>query len=64
MSELTVDLQRAIEAPGVPEDFEFERWAQAAWLDEHSSEVTIRIVASDESADLNSQYRGDRKSVV
>lgn len=58
MTELTVDMQRAIEVPGVPEDVEFERWAQTAWLGEHPSEVTIRIVASDESADLNSQYRG------
>jgi len=58
VSELTVDVQRAIETPGVPEDVEFERWAGAAWLGESPSEVTIRIVASDESADLNSQYRG------
>ena len=58
MTELTVDMQRAIDVPGVPEDVEFERWAQTAWLEEHPSEVTIRIVASDESADLNSQYRG------
>jgi len=58
VTELTVDMQRAIEVPGVPEDVEFERWAQTAWLEEHPSEVTIRIVASDESADLNSQYRG------
>ncbi|MDL0432076.1 rRNA maturation RNase YbeY [Marinobacter sp. TBZ242] len=58
MSELTVDLQRTIEAPGVPLDADFERWAGAAWLGKDPSEVTIRIVASDESADLNSQYRG------
>ncbi len=58
MSELTVDLQRAVEAPGVPENAEFERWAQAAWLGEDPSEVTIRIVADEESAELNSQYRG------
>ncbi|NMT65426.1 rRNA maturation RNase YbeY [Marinobacter orientalis] len=58
MSELTVDLQRAFDLPGVPEDADFEHWAQAAWLGEDPSEVTIRIVASDESAELNSQYRG------
>jgi len=58
VSELTVDLQRAVEAPGVPENAEFERWAQAAWLGEDPSEVTIRIVADEESAELNSQYRG------
>ena len=58
MSELTVDLQLALEAPGIPADADFERWAQAAWLGEEPSEVTIRIVAGDESAGLNSQYRG------
>lgn len=58
MTELTVDLQRAFEAPGIPEDAEFEDWAQAAWLGEDPSEVTIRIVAGEESAELNSQYRG------
>jgi probable rRNA maturation factor len=58
VSELTVDLQRAFESPGPPVDADFERWAQAAWLEDTASEVTIRIVANDESADLNSQYRG------
>lgn len=58
MTELTVDLQRAFAAPGIPEDAEFEGWAQAAWLGENPSEVTIRIVAGEESAELNSQYRG------
>lgn len=58
MSELTVDMQRAFEAPGVPADADFERWAAVAWLGSDPSEVTIRIVADDESAELNSQYRG------
>ncbi|MDK8463760.1 rRNA maturation RNase YbeY [Marinobacter sp. SS13-12] len=58
MSELTVDLQRAAAEPGAPDNADLERWAQAAWLGEEPSEVTIRIVASDESAGLNSQYRG------
>lgn len=58
MSTLTVDLQRTLEAPGIPADNDFETWAATAWLGEHPSEVTIRIVDTEESADLNSQYRG------
>lgn len=58
MSELTIDLQWAVEATGLPEEADFEHWAGTAWLGEDPSEVTIRIVASDESAALNSQYRG------
>jgi len=58
VSKLTVDLQRVVEAPGVPDDTDFERWAQAAWQGEDPSEVTIRIVSSDESAGMNRQYRG------
>ena len=57
MSELTVDIQRAFDRPGVPADADFERWAEAAWLGGQDSEVTIRIVDSEESAGLNTQYR-------
>nr|WP_284048215.1 rRNA maturation RNase YbeY [Marinobacter sp. ATCH36] len=55
---MTVDVQRAVEASGVPEDADLERWAQAAWLGEDPSEVTVRIVTVAESAELNGQYRG------
>lgn len=58
MSELTVDVQRVADVPGVPTDNELQQWAQAAWLGETPSEVTIRVVGDDESAGLNSQYRG------
>ncbi|SDW41435.1 rRNA maturation RNase YbeY [Marinobacter mobilis] len=58
MSELTVDIQRAYEASGVPDDQSLTAWANAAWQQEHDSEVTIRIVDCDESASLNDQYRG------
>ncbi|MCL7946046.1 rRNA maturation RNase YbeY [Marinobacter sp. ATCH36] len=58
MNDLTVDVQRAVEASGVPEDADLERWAQAAWLGEDPSEVTVRIVTVAESAELNGQYRG------
>jgi probable rRNA maturation factor len=57
VSELTVDIQRAFDRPGVPADADFERWAEAAWLGGQDSEVTIRIVDSEESAGLNTQYR-------
>ncbi|MDX1599081.1 MAG: rRNA maturation RNase YbeY [Marinobacter sp.] len=58
MSRLTVDLQRILEAPGIPDDPAFEQWAGCAWLGDTESEVTIRIVDADESAVLNGQYRG------
>lgn len=61
MSELTVDVQMACDAPGVPGHPELRAWARAAWLGEESSEVTLRIVDSDESQGLNNQYRGKDK---
>lgn len=65
MNELTVDLQRVVEDAGIPEDTALELWAQKAWLGNHPSEVTIRIVNNDESAELNGQYRGkDRPTNV
>lgn len=65
MNELTVDLQRVVEDAGIPEDTALELWAQKAWLGNHPSEVTIRIVNHDESAELNGQYRGkDRPTNV
>ncbi|WP_417513513.1 rRNA maturation RNase YbeY [Marinobacter sp.] len=61
MSELTVDFQNVYNGPGVPEESQFQTWAQAAWLEQNPSEVTIRIVGIDESQALNSQYRGKDK---
>lgn len=58
MSELVTDVQRAVDAPDLPDDQALTRWANAAWLQDHDSEVTIRIVDVAESADLNQQYRG------
>ncbi|MEX2476477.1 rRNA maturation RNase YbeY [Marinobacter sp.] len=58
MSTLTVDLQRAFEAPGIPDESAFGRWAACAWLGNDPSEVTIRIVDTNEGAELNGQYRG------
>lgn len=57
MTALTVDIQRVLEAPGLPGDDDLTRWASAAWQQDHGSEVTVRIVGREESAELNSQYR-------
>ncbi|MGO2137318.1 rRNA maturation RNase YbeY [Marinobacter sp.] len=61
MSELTVDLQSVFKGPGVPEESLFRAWAQAAWLGQEPSEVTIRIVDIEEGQALNHQYRGKDK---
>lgn len=58
MNRLTVDLQQVYDATGIPVAERLEQWAQCAWLGDTASEVTIRIVDSDESAELNGQYRG------
>ncbi|MDX1756752.1 MAG: rRNA maturation RNase YbeY [Marinobacter sp.] len=57
MSNLIIDVQRAVDTPGLPDDAALGRWANAAWLQDHDSEVTIRIVDLEESAGLNQQYR-------
>ena len=57
MTNLTVDIQRATDAPGLPADSELERWAAHAWQSDEASEVTLRIVDREESAELNSLYR-------
>ena len=58
MASLTVDTQLATASQNLPDEEALETWAGIAWLGEHDSEVTIRLVGSDESSDLNSQYRG------
>lgn len=61
MSKVTVDLQMAFDGTGVPSEALFEAWAEKAWQGENPTEVTIRIVDSDESRELNHQYRGKDK---
>lgn len=61
MSVLTVDFQDVFEGPGLPDEILIQSWAQAAWLGEENSEVTIRIVGIAESQTLNSEYRGKDK---
>lgn len=57
MSLLEVDIQQACKADGLPDDEQLTRWANAGWRGESASEVTLRIVDEDESAELNGQYR-------
>ncbi|TGN40032.1 rRNA maturation RNase YbeY [Marinobacter confluentis] len=57
MASLTVDIQLATDDGGIPADDSFQTWAETAWLGDEESEVTIRIVDSAESAELNAQYR-------
>jgi probable rRNA maturation factor len=58
---LTVDYQNVFKGSGVPEKALFQTWAQAAWLGEEASEVTIRIVDIAESQALNREYRNKDK---
>lgn len=65
---LELDLQIACEAPHLPAQATFERWVQDA-LDsagyqsppDMPTEITIRIVDTDESRNLNHTYRGKDK---
>ena len=58
MNKLTVDFQQVFEAPGIPSETQVQKWAQLAWQGEDPSEVTVRIVGTEESQALNHQYRG------
>ncbi|WP_193072717.1 rRNA maturation RNase YbeY [Pseudomonas sp. FME51] len=52
-----VDIQRATEAIGQPDDDSLIRWAALALRDKPGQELTIRLVDTDESQALNSEYR-------
>jgi probable rRNA maturation factor len=54
---ISVDFQNASTAPSLPEETQFQRWAEAAAPD-GDAEVVIRVVDEAESAELNGQYRG------
>ena len=55
---LEVDIQRATEASGLPNDESLRRWAGLALRDKPGHELTIRLVDDDESRSLNHEYRG------
>lgn len=55
---VTVDFQPAFDGD-TPDEAAFQRWAEAALASvEEDCELSIRLVDEDESAELNSQYRG------
>ena len=64
MSHPRVDRQQAVEAEGLPTQAELEAWV-AAVLERHDvaadSELTVRLVDSEESQALNRDYRGRDK---
>ncbi|SRR5690554_13831 len=61
MNQLTVDFQNVFEGEGVPDELNIQAWAELAWQGDDPSEVTIRIVGTEESQALNHQYRGKDK---
>lgn len=64
MNEAIVDRQQAIEAQHLPSQAELERWVGAVLArhpGETRHELTVRLVAADESQALNRDYRGRDK---
>jgi probable rRNA maturation factor len=59
---ITLDLQIACEWENLPSQSQFESWANAALQTlKPDAELTIRISESQESQQLNHQYRGKNK---
>jgi probable rRNA maturation factor len=59
---ITLDLQIACEWENLPSQSQFEAWANAALQTlKPDAELTIRISESQESQQLNHQYRGKNK---
>jgi len=50
----------AARGTAVPKPAELKRWALSALNDDVRGELTLRIVDEDESAELNSRYRGKK----
>jgi len=63
---LDLECQRVSQAPGIPSETDFERWALAACaVGEGPGGLVIRVVDEDESRSLNRDYRGvDRPTNV
>lgn len=58
-SSLRIDVQRAAEAPDIPEDQCLRAWVKAALSERiEQAELTLRLVDEAESARLNREYRG------
>lgn len=59
---IILDLQLASNAVGIPSEAKFQQWLDAAVLPfQADAEVTIRVVDSSESQQLNNQYRAKDK---
>lgn len=55
---IEVDIQKATVEP-VPEEEDIRRWITAALAERHAdTEITVRLVDTDEMSTLNSTYRG------
>lgn len=55
---IELDLQIASAAPGLPAEDDFRRWTEAALSGRRDeAELTIRVVDTEESAELNGTYR-------
>lgn len=63
---IALDLQLASNTTSIPSQAQFERWVVAALgTSDQVTELSIRIVDTDESQSLNSQFRGkDRPTNV
>ena len=57
MSQVVVDLQHACDSESTPAETELCQWAEAGWLGDGDTEITLRVVDEIESAELNSRYR-------
>lgn len=55
---IEVDIQRATEVSGQPDDESLRRWAGLALRGKPGHELTIRLVDAEESRELNREYRG------
>ncbi len=53
-----IELQLKTAAVNLPISDDFKQWASAALRDTHKNSVVIRLVDSDESRQLNRDYRG------
>ena len=59
---IVLDLQLASNAVSIPSEAKFQQWLEAAVLPfQADAEVTIRVVDSSESQQLNNQYRAKDK---
>jgi probable rRNA maturation factor len=56
---VSVDLEDASGATGVPSAAQFQRWAEAAFAGRRdAAELSIRVVDEREGAEFNARYRG------